>query len=66
VAEFGRFRDCSSGRVENELKTIWLKLGKVQKKRVAVIEFCVYERCGDSVHSCVVKSVHYSAEVTDG
>jgi len=30
VAEIGRFRDCSSGRVENEL---------VQKNRVAVTEF---------------------------
>jgi hypothetical protein len=39
VAEFRRFGNCSSGRVENELKTIKLRLGKVEKKRVAVIEF---------------------------
>jgi len=32
VAEFVRFRDCSSGKVENELKTIRLRHRKVQKK----------------------------------
>ena len=37
VAEIGRFRNCSSGRVENELTTIKLRLGKVEKKLVAVI-----------------------------
>ena len=37
VAEIGRFRKFSSRRVENELKTIKLRLGKVEKKRVAVI-----------------------------
>ena len=37
VAEIGRYRNFSSGRVENELKTIKLRLGKVEKKRVAVI-----------------------------
>ena len=37
VAKIGRFRNCSSGRVENELKTIKLRLEKVEKKRVAVI-----------------------------
>jgi len=39
-----------------------LRLGKVQKKRVAVIEFRVYERCGDSVRSGVVKNVPHSTE----
>jgi len=39
VAELGKFRGCSSGRVWNELKTIKLRLGKVQKRRVAIIEF---------------------------
>jgi len=31
VAEFEKFRDYSIRRVENELKTIKLRLGKVQK-----------------------------------
>ena len=66
VAEFRRFRNCSSCRVENKLKTIKLRLRKVQKKRVAVIEFRVYERCGDSMRSSVVESVPYPAKVTDG
>jgi len=39
VAEFWKFRDCSCGRVENELQTIQLILGKVEKKQVALIEF---------------------------
>jgi len=42
AAEFGRFRDCWSGRVENGagLNTIKLRLhGKSSEKRVAVIEF---------------------------
>jgi len=42
---------------ENELKTIWMRLRKVQEKRVAVIY---------NEHSCVVKSVPYMAEVTNG
>ena len=37
VAEIGRFRNCSSGRVENELTAIKLRLGKVEKKLVVVI-----------------------------
>jgi hypothetical protein len=66
VAEFRRFRDCSICRGENELNMINWRLRTVQKKRVAVIEFWVYEKCGDSVCSNVVKSVPYSAEVTGG
>jgi len=66
VAEYGRFRNCSSLRVENELKTIKLRLGKVQKKRVSVIELLVYERFGNSVRSGLVKSFLYSAELTVG
>jgi hypothetical protein len=32
VAEFWRFRNCTSGRVKNVLETIKLRLGKVEKK----------------------------------
>jgi len=60
VAVLWTFRDHSSGRVENELKTILFEIGEGSEKRVAVIEFSVCERCGDSVRSGVVKSVHYS------
>jgi len=55
VEELERFWDCPSRRFHNLLKTIELRLGKVQKKRTAINEFWVYERCGDSVHSDVVQ-----------
>jgi len=59
VTEFGRFRDCSSGRVENELKTIYFRLGKVQSFECMsdVVIMCA---------ECVVKSVPYSEEITGG
>jgi len=44
-----------------QIKKSW-NWRKVQKKWVAVNEFWVHERCGDSVRSDVVKSVPYSAE----
>jgi len=37
VAEFGRFRDCLSER--NKVEDNLVETGKVQKKRVGVIEF---------------------------
>jgi len=61
VAEFGRFRDCLSERDRDEDDLV--ETGKVQKKRVGVIKFCVYERCGDIVR--LVRSVPHTAEVTD-
>ena len=39
VTEFESFRNGVSCGVQNELKTGKLRLGKVQKERVAVIQF---------------------------
>jgi len=67
VEEFWRFIDYSYGRVENEMKTIRLTLGKVKKMRVAVIEF-EFRPMRDVVIACsgVAKGVSYLAEVTNG
>jgi hypothetical protein len=47
------------------LEVTELRLGKIQKERVAVVEFGVNERCGNSVGSGVVEGVSYSPKVTD-
>ena len=65
VTEFGSFRNGASCGVENELKTGKLRLGKVQKERVAVMQFLVNKRCSDSLCSRVVESVSYPSKVTN-
>jgi len=50
--------DGTGSRVEKKLKTIDLSSRKIEEKRVAVINFGMNERCGDS-RSC--SAIHSTA-----
>ena len=60
------FRNGSSCRVENELKTIKLRARKVEKERVAIANLGMNERCGNDLSSRVVQSVANSTKITYG
>ena len=42
------FRNSTSSRVENQLKTIKLTTRKIGKERVAIVYLGMNERCSDS------------------
>jgi len=55
MGESRRSRNNTSGRVENQLKTIKLRARKVEKERVAIVYLGMNERCSYSFIA-VVKS----------
>ena len=65
VHKFRSFRDSSSCGIKNEVEAIELRLGKIKKQSVAVVEFWVNERYDKSVGSGEVESVSYSVKVMD-
>jgi len=48
MGESRRFRNSTSSRVENQLKTITLRTRKIEKERVAIVYLGMNERCSDS------------------
>ena len=49
------FRNSTSSRVENKLKTIELTTRKIEKERLAIVYLGMNERCSDSFN-CIVES----------
>ena len=64
VAEFRGFRNSTSSRVENELKTIKLYTRKIKKKGVAVIKLRMNKGCSNGLSCCIVKHTSDSSKVT--
>ena len=60
------FRNDTSCRVENELKTIQLRARKVEKERVAIVNLGMNERRGNGMSSRLVQSVAISTKITYG
>jgi len=48
MGESRSFRNSTSSRVENQLKTSKLRMRKIEKERVAVVYLGMNERCSDS------------------
>ena len=44
MMNFGRFDDDTNGSIKNKLQTVSLNCTKTQKKRIAVINFCMNEK----------------------
>lgn len=65
MAESRGFRNSTSSRVENELKTIKLRARKVKKKRVTIINLRMNKRSSNSFGSSVVKSMSDFAKVAN-
>ena len=64
--EFRSFRNSSSGRVKNELKTTQLRARKVKKEGVAIVNFGMNKRRSNSLSSSIVKSTSDSAKIPNG
>jgi len=48
MGESRSFRNSTSNRVENQLKTIKLRVSKIEKERVAIVYLGMNEICSDS------------------
>ena len=51
MGEWKRFRNSTSSRVENQLKTIELRARKVEKEVVAIVYLGMNEICSDSFNN---------------
>ena len=66
MSEFRSFRNSTSGRVKNELKTIQLRAREVKKKGVAIVNFGMNKRRSNSLSSSIVKSISDFAKISNG
>jgi len=57
------FKNSTSSRVENQLKTIKLRARKVQKERVAIVYLGMNERCSDSFSCSRIDNICDSTKV---
>jgi len=57
MGESRRFRNSTSSKVENQLKTIKLRTRKIEKERVAIVYLGMNERCSDSFRCIRIKSI---------
>ena len=66
MGEIMSFRNCASGRVENELKTVKLRARKVKKEGVAIVNLGMNKRRSNSLSSSKVKIFSDSAKILNG
>ena len=57
--------DGTGSRVKKKLKTIDLSSRNIEEKRVAVINFGVNERCGDSLSCSAIHSIANTPKVVN-
>ena len=60
-----KFCNCSSGAVKNQLKAIKLRTRKIEKEKVAVVNFEINESSRDSMSGSVVERVSDSMKITN-
>ena len=53
MSEFRSFRNSASGGVKNDLKTIQLRVRKVKKEGVAIVNFGMNKKRSNSLSSIV-------------
>ena len=66
MSEFKSSRNCTSGRVKNELKTIQMSARMVKKERVAIVNLGMNKRRSNNLSSSIVKSISDSAKISNG
>jgi len=65
MGESRSFRNSTSSRVENQLKTIKLRARKIEKERVAIVYLGMNERCSNSFGCSRIESTSDSTKVTN-
>jgi len=65
MGESRSFRNNTSSRIKNQLKTIELRVRKIQKERVAIDYLGMNERGSNSLSSSRVDGISDSTKVTD-
>jgi len=65
MGESRSFRNSTSSRVENQLKTIKFRARQIEKERVAVVYLGMNERCSDSFSWRRIESTSDSTKVTN-
>ena len=58
------FRNSTSSRVENQLKTIELTARKIEEERVAIVFLGMIERCSHSFNCRGIGSISDTTQVT--
>ena len=58
------FRKSTSGKVENQLKTIKLTARKIEKERVAIVYLGMNERCCNSFWRFGIQNISDTTKVT--
>jgi len=65
TGESRRFRNSTSSRVENQLKTIKLRPRKIEKEKVVIVYLGINERCSESFSCSIIESTSDSTKVTN-
>jgi len=65
MGESRSFRNSTSSRVENQLKTIKLRTRKIEKQRVAIVYLGMNERCSDNFSCSRIERTSDSTKVTN-